>query len=87
MMKYLAIIPLSLLLIGCADKATEYKVQLVPTPQLCDVTIPYEPEINTSDYANIAKSLKDLAYDSKEMRRIMREIPCLNLTYKDLENE
>lgn len=86
-MKYLAIIPLSLLMIGCADKATEYKVQLVPTPQQCDVTIPYEPEINTGDLAAIAKSLKDLAFDSKEMRRIMREIPCLNLTYKDSNNE
>lgn len=72
---------------GCSGKEvvrTEYKEILVPTPQKCDFNISHAPEINTGEMQQMLKSLKDLSYDSKELRQIIKETPCLNVNYKNV---
>ena len=69
---------------GCSAKV-EYKETFIPTPQKCDFNISHAPEINTGDLQNMLKSLKDLSFDSKEIRREIRQVPCLNINYKDLK--
>ena len=68
---------------GCSAKV-EYKETFIPTPQKCDFNISHAPEINTGDLQNMLKSLKDLSFDSKEIRREIQQVPCLNINYKDL---
>lgn len=73
---------------GCSGKEvirTEYKEILVPTPQKCDFNISHSPEINTNEMQQMLKSLKDLSYDSKELRQIIKETPCLNVNYKNFD--
>lgn len=69
---------------GCSTKQEiKYEQILVPTPQICDFNITYEPQISTSDMQNILKSVTDLSFDSKELRREIQQVPCLNINYKD----
>ncbi len=69
---------------GCSAK-TEYKEVFLPTPQKCDFNITHAPEIVTGDLQGMLKSLKDLSFDSKEIRREIQQVPCLNINYKDLQ--
>lgn len=68
---------------GCAKTEVEYKNVLVPTPMQCDFNISHAPEINTGDLQQMLKTIKDLSYDSKEIRQIVKQTPCLNVNYKD----
>ena len=69
---------------GCSGKEViKYEQVLVPTPQVCDLNISYEPQINTENLQDMLKSLKDLSYDSKELRKTIREVPCLKINYRD----
>lgn len=68
---------------GCAKTEVEYRNVLVPTPMQCDFNITHAPEINTGDLHQMLKTIKDLSYDSKEIRQIVKQTPCLNVNYKD----
>lgn len=68
---------------GCAKTEVEYRNVLVPTPVQCDFNITHAPEINTGDLHQMLKTIKDLSYDSKEIRQIVKQTPCLNVNYKD----
>ena len=70
---------------GCAKTEVEYRNVLVPTPVQCDFNITHAPEINTGDLQNMLKSLKDLSFDSKKIRREIQQVPCLNINYKDIK--
>lgn len=68
---------------GCTKTEVEYRNVLVPTPMQCDFNITHAPEINTGDLHQMLKTIKDLSYDSKEIRQIVKQTPCLNINYKD----
>ena len=82
----MCVISLILSLQGCSSKeVVKYEQILIPTPQMCDFNISYEPQISTADLQSTLKSLTDLSFDSKELRRLIKATPCLNINYRELK--
>lgn len=80
----MCILTLILSMQGCSSKEQiKYENVFVPTPQKCDFNITYEPQISTADLQSILKSVTDLSFDSKELRRLIKATPCLNVNYKE----
>lgn len=67
-------------MVGCSNK-TKYEQVLISTPMKCDFNISYEPQISTANLQDIVTSLTNLSYDSKELRRLIKVTPCLNVNY------
>ena len=81
----MCIISLIFSLQGCSKEVIKYEQVQIPTPQMCDFNISYEPQISTADLQSTLKSLTDLSFDSKELRRLIKATPCLNINYKELK--
>lgn len=82
---FIALAAVALSLQGCSSKE-QYKQVLTPVPQKCDFNITYEPQISTADLQSILKSVTDLSFDSKELRRLIKSTPCLDVNYIEEAN-
>ena len=82
----MCVISLIFSLQGCNGKEViKYEQLQMPTPQMCDFNISYEPQISTADLQSTLKSLTNLSFDSKKLRRLIKATPCLNINYKELK--
>lgn len=65
--------------VGCA-KETQSQVQeiYIPTPTKCDYALP-SVDINTTNYAEIARSTAEIIAAYKKLKSDLAKMPCVNL--------